>query len=250
MNKLFAHIFLIIAFWGGVYLNAQTYEDEHAEIISNAGPPLRGYRHFISGDALIPNVLANSANRAAFRGIASLNLDYRIKVFKGLQIGPNFRYTGYNIASAKINNGNKKPISTTLSFGASIAYEVIIGDRFAYIPSVNVGAGWIHYQNLDVTSKGAAAESPTTWSDWGAFVSLNNSIYYFVKRNQRIGIGVTVGASYFSHEFNLRKTGLDLDSSILTPDLEGEKLEKFDKGPTFSLYFGFGVITKIGEIKR
>lgn len=234
----------------GMVMKAQTYEDENPEVISNEAPPIKGYRHFISCDILMPNVLSNAANRRAFQGFASANLDYRIKVFKGLQIGPNFRYSGYNITSTKLNDGKNKPMNSTLSFGVSIAYEISLGERFAYIPGVGIGAAWTQYRNLDIISKGAASNSASTWTDWGAFIAVNNGFYYYVKRNQRIGIGVIVTATYFSHEFKLRKTGLDLDSSIMPVEGSGVDLNKFDKGPTFALSFGFGFVTKIGEIKR
>jgi len=121
-----------------------------------------------------------------------------------------------------------------------IMYEVPMGERFAYIPCLNVGVGYIFYNNLLLPKKGVDHVPPKTLTDIGVIVNLNNGFYYYVKNNKRTGVGLVLGATYFSHEFNKKATGLQSDETVYNHS---------DKGPSINLTIGFGIISRFGKVE-
>jgi len=221
---------------GMLALPAAAQYDSNVEEDDGA-PPKRGYRYNLTFDVAAPHIFFNPANARAFDGIALVNANFNFKIVKGFSIGPYLRYVGFNVYNPTMGLSN--PLSTTLSAGLNMSYVVPLGERFAYIPSVNAGVGWIMYQNVNKPPKDVNDSPRNTIYDWGVTVQQNNGFYYYVKRNQRIGIGLIVGLNYFSHEFNLRDTGLDKDEQLYT---------RSDKGPTIHFNFGLGFITNISRI--
>lgn len=211
-------------------------QDVDTEDLSPA--PRSGYRFDAMLDMGIPNYVYNPANASAFKAIGNVSGSFHVRVWKNLSIGPMLRFSGFNIWNPRYNQSN--PLALTFMGTIDIRYEVKMGDRFAYVPSINAGVGFIYYNNLLLPKKGEFHTPPKTLSDWGAIVNINNGFYYYVKPNKRVGVGVVLGATYFSHEFKKKDTGLISDETLY---------DKSDDGPCINLTIGFGIITKFGRIE-
>jgi hypothetical protein len=235
MLKKLIYIFLIALLATPVVAQ---HDDANVESEDDGAPPRRGYRYSAYFDVCAPHIFFNPANARSFDGIAAVTGGFNFRIVKGFSLGPYARYVGYNIYNP-LYGSKGNPLSTTINVGLNLQYEVSLGERFAYIPSLNVGAGWIMYQNINKPPKDVLDAPRNTLYDWGITIQQNNGFYYWAKRNKRIAIGIVVGINYFSHEFSLRDTGLDKD-----PELYGRS----DKGPTINLNFGLGFITNIGRI--
>src|SRR5690606_26287271 len=106
-----------------------------------------------------------------------------------------------------------------------------IANRFVCAPQLNIGGSWIHY---------ARVPKPKNYlDDFGFNIQLNAGFYYYVRTNERIAVGLILGANYFSHQFKLADTGLEGDG-----DLFGYS----DESPSIHLNLGLGFITKLGKI--
>ncbi|MBE2247807.1 MAG: hypothetical protein IAE67_11175 [Candidatus Competibacteraceae bacterium] len=211
--------------------NAQDVETEDL-----SPPPRRGYLFDVMLDMGVPHYVYNPANAGAFEAIGNISASFHTRVWKNLSIGPMLRFTGFNIWNPRFNQSN--PLALTFMATADIRYEVRLSDRFSYIPAINAGVGFIYYNNLLLPKKGEFHTPPKTLTDWGAIVNINNGFYYFVKPNKQMGIGLILGATYFSHEFSKKDTGLQSDETLYN---------KSDEGPSINLTIGFGLITKFGR---
>lgn len=230
ITSFFLFFALIIGSFSG---HAQDIEDEDF-----SPPPRKGYRHNFMLDMGVPHYVYNPANARAFEAIGNISASYHIRLWKGLSIGPMLRFTGFNIWNPRFNQSN--PLSLTFMATFDIMYEIPMGERFAYIPSVNAGVGYIYYNNLLLPKKGKDHDPPKTLTDVGVIVNMNNSFYYYVKNNKRLGIGIVLGATYFSHEFNKKATGLQSDETIYN---------RSDEGPSINLTIGFGIISRFGRVE-
>lgn len=229
----FLALFLFVLFHASIPLLAQEVEDEDF-----SPPPKKGYRYNFMLDMGVPHYVYNPANARAFEAIGNISASYHIKLWKGLALGPMLRFTGFNIWNPRFNQSN--PLSLTFMATFDIMYEVPMGERFAYIPALNVGVGYIYYKNLLIPKKGIDHEPSRTLTDIGAIVNLNNGFYYYVKNNKRVGVGLVLGATYFSHEFNKKATGLQSDETVYNLS---------DNGPSINLTIGFGIISRFGRIE-
>lgn len=238
---MFRRILYLLFFVLGTFLsvNAQ-YENTVEDDVDNDPPPKNGYRFSMGMDVTAPHLFYNPANAEAFNGIASVNTNFSVRVIKDFSIGAYVYYTGFNISSYKFGVSN--PLSTSISFGIQLQYEIFMGGRFSYVPSVQAGPRWIMYQHLNKPPKDVVDQPRNTLHDWGFSVQQNNTFYYYVKNNKRIAIGATIGINYFSHEFSKEDTGLN---STAASDLGPFS----DEGPSIHLNFGLGFITKIGRVK-
>lgn len=232
-------LYLLIFVMLGTSAAFSQYDMNVEDDVSNDPPPRKGYRTSLALDVTAPHLFYNPANAEAFNGIASVNANYSIRLVKEFSIGAYAYYTGFNISSYKYGLSN--PLSTSLSFGIQLQYEIFIGGRFSYMPSVQAGPRWIMYQHLNKPPKDVDDSPRTTIDDWGFSIQQNNTFYYYVTNNKRVAIGATIGFNYFSHEFSKKDTGLN---STAAADLQPYS----DKGPTIHMNFGLGFITKIGVI--
>lgn len=237
MKQLKTGIFLFQLF---IFLNVipSLHAQELADEDDFSPPPRKGYRHNFMLDMGVPHYVYNPANARAFKAIGNISASYHIRLWKGLSIGPMLRFTGFNIWNPRFNQSN--PLSLTFMATFDIMYEVPMGERFAYIPCLNVGVGYIYYNNLLLPKKGVDHMPPKTLTDIGVIVNLNNGFYYYVKNNKRTGVGLVLGATYFSHEFNKKATGLQSDETVYNYS---------DKGPSINLTIGFGIISRFGRIE-
>lgn len=226
-------LFFNVLFMGCIQLHAQDMEEDDF-----SPPPKNGYRHNFMIDMGVPHYVYNPANARAFKAIGNISASYHIRLWKGLSIGPMLRFTGFNIWNPRFNQSN--PLSLTFMATFDIMYEVPLGERFAYIPCVNAGVGYIYYNNLLLPKKGHEHEPPKTLTDVGVIVNTNQGFYYYVRNNKRTGVGLVLGATYFSHEFNKKATGLQSDETIYNIS---------DKGPSINLTIGFGIISRFGRIE-
>lgn len=234
MSKRYLYLMLLALMPLGAM--AQQY-DQNTDIEEDGAPPRKGYRFNYFLDVSAPHIVFNPANAQAFDGIAMVNTAFNFRIVKGFSVGAYARYAGFNVYNAQMGMSN--PLSTTISGGLNLMYEVPIGERFAYIPTVNVGFGWIMYQHINKPPKDVNDSPRYQIYDVGVCVQNTHGFYYYAKRNKRIGIGLIVGLNYFSHEFSLKDTGMDKDSQ-LTP--------YSDQGPTLHVNVGLGFVTNLGKI--
>ena len=121
-----------------------------------------------------------------------------------------------------------------------MSYEVKMGSRFAYIPSVFLGFNYTRYDNLDLPSKGVHDAPRKNWVDWSFGAQTNQSFYYFVTENRKIAVGLVLGLSINSHQFKLKETGLNSDAAISSFS---------DVGPTLYGNIGFAMLMNFGKIR-
>ncbi len=218
-----------------IFLSSFAWTQDEEEDFSP--PPKKGYRYDFMVDMGVPHYVYNPANARAFEAIGNVGAGFHVKLFKNFSIGPMLRFTGFNIYNPRFNQSN--PLNLTFIASLDIKYEVNIGSQFAYIPAVNAGVGVIYYNNLLPPPKGVDHQPPSTLVDWGAIVNLNNGFYYYVRPNKRVGVGLIVGATYFSHEFKLKDTGLLSDEALYNLN---------DDGPSINISVGFGFVANFGKI--
>ena len=239
MNRWLS-IFFIFFFIGN--LSAQIKNEDGNEILvdleGDGAPPTKGYRSQFNIEVSAPHYFANSANAQAFNGIIQANIWYSVKVHKNFYMGPYLRYTGFEFYAGRVNLPN--PLVTHISSGVQMSYEIKMGDRFAYIPALFLGFGYVQYTNLSLPPKGIDDIGRNKWYEWGFAAQTNQSFYYYCTENRKIAVGLVLGLSFNTHEFKLKETGLTSDASISAFS---------DKGPTLFGNIGFSLLMNFGKIK-
>jgi hypothetical protein len=241
MNR-FLLIFFISMMVGSLHSQTTKQKEDGTDILvdyeGDGAPPAKGYRSQFNIEATAPHYFFNPANAQAFNGIVQANIWYSVKVYKNFSMGPYFRYTGFEYYAGRVNLPN--PLVTHLSSGLQMSYEVKMGSRFAYIPSVFLGFGYVRYDHLDLPSKGVADSPRNSWVDWGFAAQTNQSFYYYVTENRKIAVGLVLGLSFNTHQFKLKETGLTSDASINNFS---------DTGPTLYGNIGFALLMNFGKIR-
>jgi hypothetical protein len=203
------------------------------------GPaPAKGYRSQFNIEVTAPHYFFNPANSQAFNGIIQANIWYSVKVQKNFYMGPFVKYAGFEYYAGRVNLAN--PLVTHINSGLQMSYEVKMGERFAYIPSLFMGFGYVQYNNLELPSKGIGDTGRNSWSDWGFAAQTNQSFYYYPTQNRKIAVGLVLGLSFNTHQFKLKETGLTSDASI-----SGFS----DNGPTLFGNIGFAMLMNFGKIR-
>ncbi len=242
MKSLFAIILLLISMGFANAQSTKTTEDGTDLLVDYEGdgpPPLHGYRSQFNIEVSAPHYFYNPANAQAFNGIIQANLWYSLKVHKNFYMGPYVRYTGFEYYAGRVNLSN--PLVTHISSGLQMSYEVKLGDRFTYTPSVFLGFGYVQYNNISLPPKGVDDTGRNTWYEWGFAAQTNQSFYYYVTQNRKIAVGLVLGLSFNTHEFKLKETGLTSDASISSFS---------DEGPTLFGNVGFAMLMNFGKIKK
>jgi len=203
------------------------------------GPaPSKGYRSQFNIEVSAPHFFYNNANRMAFNGIIQANVWYSVKVVKNFYMGPYAKYTGFEYYAGR--NNLPSPLITQISSGLQMSYEVKLGSRFAYIPSLFTGFTYVQYNNLALPGKGVE-DVRNHLTDWAFSMQTNQSFYYYCTENRKIAVGLVLGLSFNTHEFKLKDTGLQSDASLL---------QFTDNGPTLYGNIGFAMLMNFGRIKN
>lgn len=241
MNR-WLYIFFLSLFVGTLHAQIVNDNDDGTNVLvdleGDGAPPVKGYRSQLNIGVSSPHYFSNAANAQAFNGIINVDLWYSIKVHKNFSMGPYLRYTGFEFYAGRVNQSN--PLVTHISSGLQMSYEIKMGDRFSYIPSVFLGFGYVQYNNLSLPAKGVGDTGRNKWYDWGFAAQTNQSFYYYCTENRKIAVGLVLGISFNTHQFSLKETGLTSDASVNAFS---------DKGPTLYGNIGFALLMNFGKIR-
>lgn len=239
MNKFKVHItfLLLFLFIGISALQAQLPDDdeERKELeytIFNGPPPARGYRFQIGASIQAPHILLNPAQARAFDAIVGVGLNIHTKVWNNLYLGIHGEYDGFVFYKPFFN----QTTLTSSHFYAlgSVMYMKIWESGIGFIPSLRFGNGWVHYSGV---SDGQDGSKTLDYSGW-VFQGLGG-LYYFPFENEYSGVGLQLGATWFSHEFKKDVMHLSGDESLYP---------RSDDGGTMHISIGFSVVFNIGRM--
>lgn len=235
-------LFILFISFTVASVHSQVTTQENPDILvdleGDGAPPAKGYRSQFNIEVSAPHYFSNPANVQAFNGIIQANIWYSVKVHKNFYMGPFAKYTGFEYYAGRVNLSN--PLVTHINAGLQMSYEVKMGARFAYIPSLFLGVGYVQYNNLELPNKGVDDPIRNNWYDWGFAAQTNQSIYYYCTENRKIAVGLVLGLSFNTHQFSLKETGLTSDASISSFS---------DQGPTLFGNLGFAMLMNFGKIK-
>ncbi len=227
---------------GSVHAQTTKQKEDGTDILvdyEGDGPaPRDGYRHQFNIEVSAPHFFYNPANMQAFNGIVQANIWYSAKVYKNFYMGPYVKYCGFEYYAGRVDLPN--PLVTNISSGAVMSYEIKMGSRFTYMPSLFLGFNYTQYNNLELPSKGVGHTPRNMISDWSFAAQTNQSFYYYVTENRKIAVGLVLGLSFNTHQFKLNETGLDADASINSFS---------DNGPTLYGNIGFAMLMNFGKIR-
>lgn len=242
MKRCLAILFLFLFTGVGVYTQTTKQKEDGTDVLVDLegdGPaPRNGYRSQFNIEVSAPHMFFNPANSQAFNGIVQANIWYSAKVYKNFYMGPYVKYSGFEYYAGRVNLPN--PLVTNISSGAVFSYEVKMGSRFTYMPSLFLGFNYTQYNNLDLPPKGAGHSPRNMLYDWSFAAQTNQSFYYYVTENRKIAVGLVLGLSFNTHQFKLKETGLDADASISSFS---------DTGPTLYGNIGFAMLMNFGKIR-
>lgn len=240
MNR-WLYIFLLFIFVGSLHAqDTKLKDDGNSTLVDLEGdgpPPLKGYRSQFHIEVSSPHYFLNQANSQAFNGIVQANLWYSVKVHKNFYMGPYVKYAGFEYYAGRQNTSN--PLVTHIGSGLQMSYEVKLGERFAYIPTVFMGFEYVQYNNLAIPTKGVD-DIRNKLTNWSFGAQTNQSFYYYCTQNRKIAVGMVIGLAINTHQFNLKETGLTSDASISAFS---------DSGPTLYGNIGFAMLMNFGKIR-
>lgn len=239
MSRFLYMVFLFLLA-GNLVAQIKTTEDGTDILVDLEGdgaPPPNGYRSQFNIEVSAPHYFSNAAGNQAFNGILQANIWYSVKVYKNFYMGPYVKYTGFEYYAGTAYKSN--PLVTHIGGGLQMSYEVKFGSRFAYIPALFLGFGYVQYTNLTIPPKGVD-DIRNKWIDWGFAAQTNQSIYYYCTENRKIAVGLVLGLSFNTHQFKLKETGLNSDASISSFS---------DEGPTLYGNIGFALLMNFGKIR-
>lgn len=234
-------ILFLLVFVVDIHAQKTKLEDDGTGVLvdleGDGPPPLKGYRSQFNIEVSAPHYFYNPANVMAFNGIVQANIWYSVKVHKNFYMGPYVKYCGFEYYAGRQNMSN--PLVTHISSGLQMSYEVKLGERFAYIPALFTGFGYVQYNNLQLPTKGAD-DVRNKLTEWSFVAQTNQSFYYYCTQNRKIAVGLILGLTFDTHQFNLKQTGLTSDASISGLS---------DNGPTLYGNVGFGLLMNFGKIR-
>lgn len=242
MKRWFTIILFVLTAGFTSAQSTKTTEDGTDMLVDFEGdgpPPSKGYRSQFNIEISSPHYFYNPANVQAFSGIVQANIWYGIKIHKGFYLGPYVRYTGFEYYAGRVNLPS--PIVTHISSGLQMSYEVKMGKKFTYMPSLFMGFGYVQYNNISIPPKGVDDSGRNIWTDWGFAAQTNQSFYYFPTDNRKIAVGLVLGLNFSTHQFKLKETGLMGDASINAFS---------DEGPTLHGNIGFAMLLNFGKIRN
>lgn len=196
--------------------------------ISNA----QNDRLFVSADAHIPRLVANTIYKDAFNGIVDARLDLNYNIFKGIYLGAGGKVT--QIQYREYRYGELSTDNLITNAHGRLGY-LLNKSNAIFNFSVSYGYSWNNFSNVKTDT--LMRPSPNTS---GIHLEPSLGVYWYIDENKNFLIGGNVSYNVFYSPFNPYSVALDVYSSYA--------FTKNDyKANTQYLNIGLGFIYLLGK---